>query len=171
MTIKKAYVEIVAFLQAHASNTVESILEQVIDMASAQRASAETTSIRNLAGEVVAIRDAYSDRWCALVGSKAVEFGIKTNTSTGFNPMTKTALNQHNKQQREAKQAGADLLQLVAKGEVAPSDIEAKLAEIEEIRVTPVELGEGFNSKAALVKYLEKNEVELDQDTVEKAAE
>lgn len=171
MTIKKAYTEIVEFLQANPDHKVKSILAQVIEMASIQRASAETTSIRNSAGEVVAVRDAYSNRWCAVVGEKAVEFGIKTNTSTGLNPMTKLALNQHNKQQREAKQSGADLLMQVAKGEVAPSDIEGALAEIEAIRVAPVDLGEGFNTKNALIKYFEKHEVELNMNTVEKASD
>lgn len=170
MTIKKAYIEIVDLLIANKDKKVSSILDQVTELASAQRASAETTSIRNLKGIVVAIRDAYSNRWCAIVGEKAVEFGIKANTSTGYNPMTKLALNQHNKQQREAKQAGADLLGEVAAGNVQPTEIEGALAKIEETRTASVDLKEGFGSKEKLVDYLTKSGEKLDEATVEKAS-
>lgn len=169
MTIKKAYVEIVELLEANKDAKVKTIMAEVIELASAQRSSSETTSIRNTAGDVVAIRDGYSDRWCPLVGDKAVEFGVKANTSTGYNPMTKLALNQHNKQQRQAKQDGADLLQAVAKGDVKPTEIDAKLAEIEEIRTTPIDLNEGFKSKDGVVKYLEKSGEKLDEKSVESA--
>lgn len=170
MTIKKAYVDIVEFLKENADKKVKSILDDVISMASAQRASAETTSIRNSDGEVIAIRDAYSERWCALVGEQAVEFGIKANTSTGFNPYTKQALNQWNKQQREAKQAGADLLQEVAAGNVQPTEINDKMAEIEAQRVAVIDLGEGFDSKDDLLAYLEKEGVDVDAKSVETAS-
>lgn len=170
MTIKKAYQEIVDFLESNKDKKVITILDSVIAMASAQRMSAENTAIRNPKGDVVAILDSYTGKWAPLVGSKAVEFGIKANTSTGLNPMSKTSLNQWNKQQTASKKAGADLLMQVAKGEVKPADIEGKLAEIEEARKAVVDTGEGFASKEALLKYFLKEGVATDDETVKKAA-
>lgn len=170
MTIKKAYIEIVDFLAANADKKVSSILDKVKEMASAQRMSAENTAIRNSKGEVVAILDSYSGKWAALVGSKAVEFGVKANTSTGLNPMSKAHLNQWNKQQTAAKKASADLLKEVAEGKVKPTEINDHLAKIEESRKAVVDLGEGFADKDALLKYLAKEGVKLDETTVAKAA-
>lgn len=170
MTIKKAYQELHDFLAANKDKKVSAIFDQAVEFMSAQRMSAENTAIRNEKGEVVAILDSYSRKWAALVGSKAVEFGVKANTSTGLNPMSKAHLNQWNKQQTAAKKAGSELLTLVAKGEVKPTEIEAKLAEIEEQRKAVVDLGEGFESKEKLVAYLQKEGVKLNEDTVTKAA-
>lgn len=170
MTIKKAYQDIVNFLQENKDKKVASILDTVIEMASAQRMSAENTAIRDLKGNVVAILDSYTQKWCALVGDKAVEFGVKANTSTGLNPMSKASLNQVNKQATAFKKASSDLLQQVAKGEVKPDQIQAKLAEFEEARKAVVDTGEGFASKEALLKYLEKAGVKLNEETVQKAA-
>lgn len=162
MTIKKAFTEIHDFLQANKDKKVASILDQAIAFMSAQRNSAESMAIRDGKGNVVALMDAYTGRWAALVGSKAVEFGVKANTSTGLNPMSKASLNQYNKQQSAAKKAGAELLQKVAAGEVKPASINEHLAAIEEARKAVVDTGEGFDSREALVKYLSKEGIKLD---------
>lgn len=160
-TIKKAYQEIHAFLEANKDKKISSVFPQLVELMSAQRASAENTAMRDASGNVVAILDSYSGKWAALVGSKAVEFGVKANTSTGLNPMSKAHLNQWSKQQTAAKKASNDLLMQVAKGEVAPADIPAKLEAIDAERKTVVDLGEGFANQEKLIEYLTKEGVAL----------
>jgi hypothetical protein len=160
--IKKAYVEIVELLEANEDKKVKSIIDQVRELASAKTSRASGDSaLRDTDGNVVAIQDYYFKRFMPLVGNKAVEFGAKKNSSTGLNTMCKEGVSNWTKQQRVAKQANQDLLTRVANGEVAPENIGAEQAKIEEERksIAPTELG--FETKEEVVKYLEKNGVTL----------
>ncbi len=162
MTVKKAYAEIVNLLEANRDVKVSKIIDQIIELASAKTGRAEgSTFVKDAAGQTVAILDYYFKRWMPLVGDKAVEFGAKQKTSTGFNTMCKEGVSAWTKQQREAKNASAELLKKVAAGEIAPSDIASHQAAIEEARkaIVPTELG--FDSVEALNKYLKKAGVEL----------
>lgn len=162
MTVKKAYAEIVNLLEANRDVKVSKIIDQVIELASAKVGRTEgSTFVKDAAGQTVAILDYYFKRWMPLVGDKAVEFGAKQKTSTGFNTMCKEGVSAWTKQQREAKNASAELLKKVAAGEIAPSDIASHQAAIEEARkaIVPTELG--FDSVEALNKYLKKAGVEL----------
>lgn len=163
MSVKKAFKEFVDLLEANKDKKVSSILPQIIELASSRgRSSTGAGVIRDANNNVVAIMDYYFKRWMPIVGPKAVEFGAKAGSNTGLNVMCKEAVSLWTRQQRLAKQANADLLERVKKGEVAITEIEAEQAKIEEQRNTiePTELG--FDDLEQLMKYLKKNhEVEI----------
>ena len=166
-TVKKAYQDIVSFLEANKDAKVSKVLEQVIEMASAKANRSEgSTFIKDASGNAVAILDYYFKRWMPLVGDKAVDFGSKQKTATGFNTMCKEGVSAWTKQQREAKNANAELLKRVAAGEVQPSAIPAEQAKIEEARkaILPTELG--FADISDLMKYLKKQGVDVIAPTV-----
>lgn len=159
--IKKAYQPIVDFLEANQDVKVSKVLAEVRNMASAKTASRVSNSfIRNTAGEVVAIHDYYFKRWMPLVGDKAVEFGSKKGTPTGYNPMCKKGVSNWTRQQKEAKQANSELLNRVASGEVAPGDIIAEQEAIEAARNSIVETDLGFATEDEVRAYLVENGVE-----------
>lgn len=167
--VKKAYAPLIAVLEANKGKKVSDILDEVIALASAKTTRIDGSSfIKDAKGQTVAIFDYYFKRWMPLVGDKAVEFGAKEKTATGFNSMCKQGVSEWTKQQRVAKQSGADLLVKVAKGEVKPSDIVAEQAKIEEARKAIVKTDLGFADKDALLKYLASNKVVLQE--VAKAA-
>lgn len=167
--IKKAYQPIVELLEANKDAKVKSILDQVIEMASAKtsRGGGASSFLKDTKGNAVAILDYYFKRWMPLVGDKAVEFGAKKNTATGFNSMSKEGVSNWTKQQRVAKQANADLLTRVAQGEVKPDQIASEQAKIEKARQEIAKTDLGFATKEEVVKYLEKNGVTLPTDTAE----
>lgn len=162
MTIKKAYADIVAFLEENQDKKVRAVLEDVKNMASAKVArEGGSTFLKDVAGNTVAILDYYFKRWMPLVGEKAVEFGVKKNTATGFNTMSKAGTSAWTKQQREAKQAEQNLLAEVSAGNIKPSDIPAKQAEIETARKSIEATELGFETKEQVLAYLVENGVQV----------
>lgn len=162
MTIKKAYADIVAFLEENQDKKVRAVLEDVKNMASAKVArEGGSTFLKDIAGNTVAILDYYFKRWMPIVGEKAVEFGVKKNTATGFNTMSKAGTSAWTKQQREAKQAEQNLLAEVSAGNIKPSDIPAKQAEIETARKSIEATELGFETKEQVLAYLAENGVQV----------
>lgn len=162
MTIKKAYAEIVSFLEANEDKKVKTIIDQVREMASAKVArEGGSTYLKDTNGNTVAILDYYFKRWMPLIGEKSVEFGAKKSTSTGFNTMSKAGVSAWTKQQREAKTSEANLLAEVSAGNIQPSDIPAKQAEIEEARKAIEATDLGFETREEVVAYLQENGVQL----------
>lgn len=165
--VKKAFQPIVDVLENALNNDskakVKDVIDQIIELAKAKVVgSGGLTYLKNTAGETVAIHDYYFKRWMPVVGDKAVEFGKKEKTGSGYNTMSKEGQNLWNKQLREAKNAEVQLLQDVAAGHVAPGDIVAKQAEIAQARasIAPTELG--FASKDEVLAYLSSMNVEVD---------
>lgn len=147
-TIKKAYVEVVNFLQENENKKVRDIMADVISMTAAKSgAGGGKASVfhRNDEGEVVAIRCYYHKLW---MDPRVVEFGNKATSPTGLNNMCKDGVSKWTKQRREAKQAEAELLQRVAAGELAVEDIAAEQARIAEEAavIIPREDGYGFET-------------------------
>ena len=173
--IKKAFKPLVDYLEAHQNHKVSSVMDKVMEFATkstraAGGAGAMSTLIKNTAGEVVAIHDYYFKRWMPLVGEAAVEFGKKASSSSGYSSMCKEGVAQWTKQQREAKEAVANLLVQVEQGEVAPEDISDAKEKIEadRKRVESTELG--FANKDACIAYLtEECGIELDAASTEEA--
>jgi len=156
MNIKKAYVAIIELLEANKENTVASIFDQAVVLASAKSNRAVGTSfIKDSDGQVLAIHDYYFKRWLPVVGESAVEFGLKAKTATGFNTMCKAGVSNWTKQQAVARKAKEAVLVEVQNGELAPSDIEARMQEIDAARTSIVETELGFDSKEDLMEYLE----------------
>lgn len=159
--VKKVYQPLIDVLNANQGKKVSDVMAQILELASAKTASAGSVAIRDKDNKVVAILDYYFKRWMPLVGEKAVDFGQKANTPTGYNSMSKAGTSEWTKQQRVAKAANEQLLKDVAAGVVKPADLTAKLAEIEAQRkaISATELG--FAEEAEVRKYLEKNGVKF----------
>lgn len=132
MSIKKAFVELHAFLVANEDKKVKTILDEATEFMSAKGAGgAASTVYRNDAGEVVGVLDYYFKKWLPV---KFVEFGKKANSASGLNTMCKLGTSLWTKQQREYKNGKEALLDAVAAGEVLPTEIQEKLDELETAR-------------------------------------
>lgn len=146
--IKKAYEAIVEVLQANLTVTVEEVLPQVLELASAKTGSGggkASTFHRDEDGNVVAIFCYAHKQW---MDPRVVEFGSKAGSPTGFNNMCKDGVNKWTAAQRKRKAAESELLTRVAAGEVAPEDIAAEQARIAEEAgaIAPREDGYGFET-------------------------
>lgn len=136
MSVKKAYANLVEFLKVNKDKKVNTILDEVIEMCSAKSAGSSATTVhRDEAGVVTHIRCGYFKQWLPV---SHVEFGVKTGSASGFNPMCKEGTSLWTKQQREAKKAKEELLNAVAAGEIPADEIQSRLDEIEEARTTVV---------------------------------
>lgn len=160
--VKVAFHGIITHLLDHPDHKVKSITADAIKMCSAkQRTPRVLTHIRNVAGEVVGIKDLYFGRWMPLVGDKAVEFGVKTGSSTGMNPMCKLGLSQWSKQQSKARNDSLAILEDLKNGSLELKDIPKREAEIEAEKNAVIETEMGFETKEELVEYLEDEGEEL----------
>jgi len=129
MTIKKAFVELVELLEANKDKKVSSILSEVLAMAESKKR--DSTVLKDDDGNVIAIFCYYHKQWELL---SEVEYGAKKNSASGYNTMCKVGVSKWTKQQSLAKKAKEQVLDDVSKGEIDPSDIKAKLQEVEEAR-------------------------------------
>lgn len=133
MAIKKAFIDVFAFLQANENKKVGTILDDVRELCSAKGAGAggASTIHRDEDGNVVAIHDYYFKKWLPV---EFVEFGSKANSASGFSTMCKLGTSLWTKQQRDFKKGKEALLDAVASGEVAPGDIQDRLDQLEAAR-------------------------------------
>jgi len=120
MTIntKKAYVELVEFLEANKNKKVSTILDDIKAM-TAQKAS-QKTFLTNDKGEVVAIYCYYHKQWELL---SDVEYGKKASSSTGFNTMCKIGVSNWTKQNNAVKRVGETVLSMLESGEIGADEI------------------------------------------------
>jgi len=180
MTVKKVFEPIVSLLvsaiEANPKVKAADLIEQIKELASAKVNRGEgATYKKDASGAVVAIYDYYFKRWMALVGPKAVEFGAKAKTTTGFNTMCKLGVSHWTKQQRVADESNKALLEEVKAGTLAHTDIAARQEQIEVARKaivpavvtvtnedgTTSEVTIGFDTEEGLVAYLAENGVAL----------
>lgn len=166
MAIKKSMQEIYDILDANQTATVASVMPQLEALMStksrgAAKGESVRTSLRDADGNVVAIRCYYFKRWMPLVGDEAVEFGTKTGTNTGLNSMCKEGVSHWTKQQREAKEATAQILADVEVGTLDASDIAARREEIEAARQAIADTTLGFETLEEVQDYLDANGVTL----------
>lgn len=133
-SIKKAFVEVVAFLQANESKKVRDVLAEVQAMVTSKTSAGgtATTIARNADGVIVALRCGYYKQWMPL---SHVEFGAKVGSASGYNPMCKEGVSNWYRQQREAAKAKEAILGQVQAGTLNAGDIQARLDEIEAERV------------------------------------
>ena len=159
--VKKSYLPLWEFLQDHKDEISDNLWEQLEVFVSKKSGRAVSNAVWNDAGEVVAIFDYYFKKWLPLVGEKAVEFGIKAGTVTGYNTMCKVAVSEWTRQQRNAKKANIDLLDRVASGEVKPEEIVTWQSKIEAARVEVGTTEWGFDTREELEVYLYELQVAL----------
>jgi len=136
-TIKKAFQPIMSLL---ATTIGEVLTQEVYDEAVAltcaktgNGGSQATSFHKDDEGNVVAIRCSYFQEW---FNPADVEFGLKASSASGFNPMCKAAVSAWTKQQADFKRAKESLLEEVAAGNVAATDITAHIEELEEARTS-----------------------------------
>lgn len=132
--IKKAFVELHAFLEANKDKKVATILPEVVELCSARGAGGAATSIcRDADGNLVGILDYYFKKWLPV---EFVEFGAKANSASGLNTMCKLGNSLWSKQQRDFKNAKEALLNEVAAGNVQPTEIQGRLDKLEKTRTS-----------------------------------
>ena len=156
MAIKKAYVDVVAFLEENKDSKVKTILPAIIELCSAKVGGGRNAEnvLRNEAGEVVAVFCYYHKMYEPVAD---VEYGKKATSSTGLNNMCKEGTSNWTKQQRAYKKAGEEMLTSIQNGEMEVGDMEAVRAEHTAAKdlVVTREDGIGFASlddaKAALL--------------------
>lgn len=132
MTIKKAFIGIHAILVANEDKKVKSVMSELVEIMSAKGAGGGASSVhRNEAGDIVGIMDYYFKVWLPV---KFVEFGSKANSASGLNTMCKLGVSLWTKQQRDFKKGKDVMLTDVQAGNILPTEIQACLDELEEIR-------------------------------------
>jgi hypothetical protein len=140
-TIKKGFTEVHALLEANQGKKVSAIMDQLLELMEGK--SREKSHYTDDAGLWVFCY--YHKEWEL---TSQVEYGSKVGTATSLNSMCKVGTNQWTKQQREFKKAKSDLLNMVAVGELAIEDIQAKIDELEELRGRIVPLKDFHHEEA-----------------------
>lgn len=150
MAIKKAYAELVAFLEENKDSKVKTILPGVIDLCSAKAGGfggGEPKFKKDDKGVVTHVFCYYHKKWEEVA---VCEYGVKTTSPTGLSNMCKEGTSMWTKQQRAAKKAKEDLLTGIAipegeEGHINVADLAGLQADIEAYRgaVIPREDGHG----------------------------
>lgn len=122
MTVKKQFVELVAFLEANQKKNVSTILEAVREMCSS---SQTVTFKKDAEGNVTEVFCYYHKVWEKV---SEHEYGKKaSNKATGLNTMCKVGVNAWTKEQRAKSKERDSLLDQLAKGEITSEELLAKL--------------------------------------------
>ena len=154
MTTKKAYIEIINFLENNSTKKVSTILEEVKAMCESKNSTNSDngkTFLKDDNGDVIAIYCYYHKVWEPL---SDVEYGTKKHSTTGLNTMCKEGVSAWTKQQRVAKQSKEKLLDQLAIGTLQSHEIEEKLAEIETVRTSIVPSDNtSFDSSEECLEY------------------
>ncbi len=136
MPVKKAYTELLAFLNANADKKIKTVLGDIETMCSAKSAGGVATTVhRNEAGEIVLVRCSYHKLWMPI---SHVEFGAKAGSASGLNPMCKTGVSNWTKAQRDARKAKEGILTAVTTGEMQANEVSKALETIEATRLAVI---------------------------------
>jgi hypothetical protein len=134
MSVKKAYRDLLEFLQNNQDRVVSEILDTVIGMCSTKSVGVAATSVaRDESGEVAYIRCGYFEQWFHI---SLMEFGAKASSSTGYSSMSKEGASAWTRQQRVAQKAKDALLVEIATGNVSGEEAATHLQRIEEERIS-----------------------------------
>jgi len=151
MAIKKAFQDVVAFLEENKSKPVSKVLNEVISMCSAKSGGGTGGSnVRKDANGVVThIKCYYHNKWEPVNkdGSgddKHCAYGVKATSSTGLSTMCKEGTSNWTKQQAASKKASKQLLADVAAQKVKPTDLVKEMEAIEKARTVVVARKDGI---------------------------
>ena len=152
MSIKKAYVDIISFLEANEGKKVGSIIEEIKSMCESKKQTSTVYKDEN--DNVIAIFCYYHKQWELI---SEVPYGSKANSTSGYNTMCKVGTSLWTKAQRDAKKAKEDLLISVSNGDIEPTDIMKYQADIEVQRqsISATNQPHGFETLEDLMAYLE----------------
>ena len=157
--IKKAYVDVVQFLEDNADKKVKTILDEVKELCSAKSGGgggAASTFVKD-GDEVVAVKCYYHGTW---MDPRIVPFGAKANSATGLNNMCKAGVSKWTKQQRAFTKGKDDLLTRVTEGNLAADDIGKEMDKLEAARkeVFPLEGNyQGFETAEECIAFSAEN--------------
>ena len=150
MTIKKAYVQIVDFLEANGDKKVKTIISDVIAMASARTGGGggkATAFHKDENGVVVAVKCFYHKLW---MSPQVVDFGAKASSATGLNSMCKDGVSKWTKRDRAYKAGKEALLEDLMNPEsgVSQDNLADAMAALDTAKTTIIarEDGYGFES-------------------------
>ena len=167
MSIRKQFVPLMEFLEGNRGQKVSDLLPQITQICSAKsNRSGEKVALFIGEGEKrkpVAILCWAFKRWMPLVGDNAVEFGSKANTATGLNTMCKEGTSWWTKNNREKKEAEADILKQVKAETLKPNQIDAAEAAVTKKFSVRPESKLGFATKDEVIAYLGKNGIKANQ--------
>lgn len=141
--VKKVYQPLVELLESNKGKKVSSLLPEIMELVQSKQVQKSFKTDED--GNVTHIFCYYHKLWEPV---DQCEYGSKKNSSTGLNTMCKEGLSNWTKQQREFRKGKEAILDLVASGELAPADVEARLTDLEEARIAvhPREDGIGYDS-------------------------
>ncbi len=163
--IKKTFQSLVDLLEANKTRAVSTILEQVYELASAKNKGTgeprEIPYLLDATQKPIAILCWYYKKWMPLVGDKAVKFGIKVSTKTGYNTMSLDGSNLWSKQNLAFKKAGLNLLDRLTNGDIKISSIPEERKKIAEAKSKIEKTEHGFDTKEQLLAYLKQNKIEI----------
>ena len=126
MTIKKAYVNVVNFLEANQNKKVSTILDEL--KALCESKTQQSTVMKDSEGKTIAIFCYYHKQW-ELVDETV--YGLKSSSKTGLNTMCKLGTNKWTKQQKDAKKQEAELLSWVIDQSISIEEAETMKKDIE----------------------------------------
>ncbi len=158
-TVKKVFQPLMTLLTANQSAKVSSLMDQINELVSAKvgGGGGKATTFHRLAdGTVGAVKCYYFQKW---MDPRLVDFGAKAGSATGLNSMCKAGLSAWTKQQAAFKKAKEALLAEVAAGNVQPSEINDRLAELETARDAIIEVPAEIQAFDSLEDCLNNSEV------------
>lgn len=126
MNVKKQYIEIAKLLEENKNRKVSTILPELMKLMQSKVNS--STVRRDAEGNVVAIFCYYHKKWEEV---SECEYGAKKNTSSGLNTMCKEGVANWTKQQRVARKANDQLLDMLSEDELTAEELPDFRADIE----------------------------------------
>ena len=141
MAIKKAYVDLVELLQANKNKKVETLLPQILELATAKQAA--KNFLTNDKGETTHIYCYYHKKW-----EEVKHYGKKKHSASGYNSMCKIGVNQWTKQQRLYKVGMESLVDEIADGTLSADMVQEEKEKLHEERskIVPREDEHGFDN-------------------------
>lgn len=148
--VKKAYADLVSFLDQNRDKKVDTVFNDVVALCSPKSGGAggASTFVKDANGDTTAVFCYYHKKWEDVT---VAEYGAKATSATGLNNMCKEGTSNWTKQNRLAKKEREDILNKVATGEITPDAIADELDAIEEARalIEPRTDGHGTDQKPA----------------------
>lgn len=160
MTIKKMYTEIDSILQANLDETVSTCYDEIVQLMTTKvNRNTDKVTLLNSENIIIAIKCYYFKRWMSLIGPKAVEFGPKKHSITGYNIMCRLG-NVHWTKQNSAYNKGKAQMMIDLEAEtMAVSEIKSKEISLRNTKSLIVETDLGFATKDELLEYFENNDL------------
>lgn len=140
--IKKAYVDLIELLEANKNKKVETLLPQILELATAKQAS--KNFLTNDKGEVTHIFCYYHKKW-----EEVKHYGKKKHSASGYNSMCKEGVNMWTKQQRQYKTGMEDLVDQIAEGTLSADMVQEAKEELhyEKNEIVRRKDGHGFDTQ------------------------